>query len=120
MNSDTVVTPKGSVPAIVGMAATESCGSDRYAGTIVEVTRNGREVAFVWDVAAYNNRKSALLIAERDGDAEAILVETHRLESMIHRFTLKADGVFRPKGRSYARMGRLTLGKGEDYRDPSF
>ena len=77
---------------VVGMPATYCIGSDRWAGSIVSVSKSGRTLGF-------SDR--------RDG-------------AMIETFSLRQNGRFYRVGCPMGQSGTLRLGVAEDYRDPSF
>lgn len=92
----------------VGMGCTESSGSDRYAGTIVEVSPTGAWIKFTLDKSTRTDKngfsEDQTWVHETDRDATPI------------KATRRQDGAYRVvRGRS-----RVTIGKRSTYRDPSF
>ena len=97
-----------STEAAVGVGVTEIMWTDRKAGTIIEVKRNGRTLVIQYDKAI---RTDGLGMTD---------AQTYRFErdtdGATREFTLRKDGTYRVKGGS----GRLILGVRDSYHDYSF
>lgn len=103
---------KGRPEPVVGMGATRLMYSDRVAGTIVEVKRDGRELVFQPDKATRTDSngmsESQRYSFERDPTAPT------------RTYTLRKGGRYVEKGAS-ARSGEvLAIGYRDHYHDFSF
>ena len=95
----------------VGDGATYMVGSDRYAGTIVEVSKTGHRVVWQFDratlVSSTHFNECQEWAFERDPDARTVV------------FTRRKDGRYAEAGAHY--RGRPWLSAGRTaYRDPGF
>jgi hypothetical protein len=94
--------------AAVGVGVTEIMWTDRRAGTIIEVKRNGRTLVVQYDEAIRTD-------ANGMSDAQSYRFERNT-DAATREFTLRKDGTYRVKGGS----GRLILGVRDAYHDYSF
>jgi hypothetical protein len=107
----------------VGDFATYSIGSDCYAYQVVEVKKfkSGNKVGQVREVAAVmcDAKKDAVVGATGGYGWNIVGAENFvvRQNAEAKIFTVRDNGVVRPKGDDY---GRLSFGIVREYRDPSF
>ncbi len=95
----------GIIP-VVGMGATYSIGSDRYAQTITAVNKTGKTIKVVHSNEIYENGKLV-------GYDDSYTPDTGTV------YTLRKNGYFHAKG-SKAKYGYLSIGNRNSYRDPHF
>lgn len=95
----------GIIP-VVGMGATYSIGSDRYAYTITAVNKTGKTIKAMHSNEIYENGKLV-------GYDETCIPDAGQV------YTLRHDGYFYAKG-SKAKYGCLCIGHRNSYRDPHF
>ena len=96
---------------VVDMGATYGIGSDRYAATVIEVSKNGKRVKIQFDESS-----------PADGfDYYGNQVYTHERNPNGHifEFSWRERGVWVEVGKAKA-IGYLTLGHRDRYSDPSF
>ena len=95
---------------VVGFGVTVQIGSDRYAGTIVEVSKSGHLFKFQRDRAKptknndYYGSQSYIFVPDEDAKVEVA--------------TRRKDGRYRLKGCS--NYGTVYVGKRGEYQDPHF
>lgn len=95
----------------IGMGVTQTCGSDSYAWTIVEIVslhklRVQRDKPIRTDKNGWSESQDYIHVVA--GEAEILTI------------TLRSDGYWRAAGEKKCRGHYYTLGKRESYRDPSF
>lgn len=98
-----------SVPT-VGMGATMLCWSDRHAATIVEVSKSGKKVGIVQDIATRTDKNGMSESQEYDF--------TPGTGSPIY-YTLRKNGAWVREGDSM-RGSRIVIGDRSEYHDFSF
>lgn len=96
----------------VGDPATYVIGSDRYGGTIVEVTQGGRRVGFQQD-------NETLVEGSRLSEYQVYTYERNP-RAEIQYFSLRKSGRYRPVGERDVWGASLSIGARNSYRDPSF
>lgn len=94
--------------AAVGVGVTEIMWTDRKAGTIIEVKRNGKTLVVQYDKATRTD-------ANGMSDAQSYSFERDA-NGATREFTLRKDGTYRAKGGT----GRLIVGVRDHYHDYSF
>lgn len=95
----------GIIP-VVGMGATYSIGSDRYAQTITAVNKTGKTIMVVHSNPIY-----------KDGKIEGYDERYEPGTGTV--YTLRHNGYFHAKG-SKAKYGYLSIGTRNQYMDPHF
>ena len=103
------------ITPVVGMGATYSIGSDRYAKTVTAVNKSGKTIKVVSAASIYTTKKNLKPheCQELIGYDESFTPDSGNV------YTLRHDGYFYAKG-SKARYGCLVLGHRNTYRDPHF
>lgn len=94
----------------IGMGATICVGSDRYAGTIVNVNKTGKTIHFQYDdsYVVFGNIYS--------GDVR--YTYTRNPHASIVVFTLRKNGRYKEKGASMNSGRSLIVGIRDEYCDP--
>jgi hypothetical protein len=104
-----------SITPVVGMGATYSIGSDRYAQTITAVNKTGKTIMVVGANSIYTKHTN---LKPNEGQTligydESFTPNTGTV------YTLRKNGYFHAKG-SKAKYGYLTIGQRNTYMDPHF
>jgi hypothetical protein len=94
----------------VGMGATLPIGSDRYAATVVEVSKSGKRVVLQYDTVT---------VLPSSPLCESYSFETNP-NGVRMTFTLRRDGYWTRLGQSGRNAQIAHLGHRRHYRDPSF
>lgn len=100
---------------VVGMGATYCIGSDRYAGTIIHVHKNGRELA--WQADSVQNVAPA---SERQWGGTQKYEYQSNPQAEIEIYTLRKNNRWVQKGRPIRGYGNLWIGERDHYMDPCF
>lgn len=103
---------KGAPTPEVGMECTILMWSDRYAGTIVEVRKNGKEVVMQRDKAELTELSRGM------SDVQQYTYERNP-NTKLEVFTLRKTGAYVRKGDSLNGT-QLRIGDRRQYRDHSF
>jgi len=96
----------------VGMGATILSWSDRYAATVVEVSKNGKEIAVTYDEATRTDNNGMSESQEYDF--------TSNMDGIKHYFTLRKNNQWIRKDESMKNGQRVMIGKRDHYFDYSF
>jgi len=95
----------------VGMGVTYGYGSDRYPATIIEISKNGKQITIQDDTAVpgenfdyYGNQNYSI---------------TQNPNGSTRTYTFRKRGIWVQKGSARA-IGFLTIGSRDKYSDPSF
>lgn len=106
MNQNKTIKPE------VGMGCTMGIGSDRYAGTIIEVSKSGKKIGVQYDNTAL--KKGFNILSENQE-----YTYTRNTSGYVSYFSLRKNGKFVQVG---SRISGKSCGIGHRsaYRDPSF
>lgn len=96
----------------VGDGATELCWSDRHGGTIIAVSKSGREVTFQHDKATRTDKNGM------SEDQDWTFTPNPTGETQI--YTLRKNGRWVTKGSSMHGGTHLSIGHRDEYYDFSF
>lgn len=101
----------------IGAGANYKIGSDYYAEEViaVEYYKTGKRAGQV--KAVVTRRPKVNWDYGQDFGVYDQSAFTPNPDGAISRFTMRNDGMLRPEGSDY---GRLSIGRYEEYRDPSF
>ena len=97
----------------VGDGVTESIGSDRYAYTLVEINRNGKELVIQADEVKRVDENGAFSEAQKYE-----YIQNEKGKKIV--ITLRKNGRYKRKGETLNSSYNYHIGQRNAYRDPSF
>jgi hypothetical protein len=100
---------------VVGMGCTELMWTDRHAGTIVEVSANGRELVMQQDIATRVLREGEHVMSDGQTYSYAPNPNATRV-----RYTKRSNGAWVEAGKKIKEGRRLLVGNRQEYFDYSF